>query len=80
MNGSQTAGGGVTTRIDRRPSDRKHDDGPRIAHIRDWDVYEITGEIKGLCGKRLKGIPAVGYRDRCVVCVSLANDQRWGFR
>jgi hypothetical protein len=67
----------VSTELLKRPDAWKHDEGPRIAHIRDWEVYGATGEIKGLCGKKLKGIPALGYRESCVVCLSLANSRRW---
>jgi hypothetical protein len=64
----------VSTKLVKRPKHhRNHDHDPRIAHIRDWEVYDATGEIKGLCGTPLKGVPAVGYRDRCVVCLSLDN-------
>jgi hypothetical protein len=61
----------VSTKLHKRPNDRKPGEGPWIAHIRDWEAYRATGEIKGLCGKKLKGIPAVGYQDRCVVCLSM---------
>ena len=54
--------------------------GPKIAHIRDWAEYEATGQIKGLCGKRLKGLPAGSGYDACVVCLSLAHGRRWGSR
>ena len=52
----------MSTKLLNRPKDRKHDDGPRIAHIRDWDAYDATGEIKGLCGKKLKGLPTIRLR------------------
>jgi hypothetical protein len=63
----------VSTKLLKPPKDDKHDEGSWIAHIRDWETYDATGEIKGLCGTRLKGLPAVGYRERCVVCLSLAG-------
>jgi hypothetical protein len=66
----------VSTQLLGRPHGRKPDKGPGIAHIRDWQAFEATGEIKGLCGKKLKGLPAAGYPDRCVVCLSLDNNRR----
>jgi hypothetical protein len=66
----------VRTKLLKRPKDSKLDQDPRIAHIRDWEAYHATGVIKGLCGKKLKGLPAVGYRDRCVVCLSIDNSRR----
>jgi hypothetical protein len=68
-------GAAVSTELMKRPRDGKDDERPRIAHIRDWALYDATGEIKGLCGTRLKGVPAVGYQDRCVVCLSLDNSE-----
>jgi hypothetical protein len=65
----------MNTKLLKRPKSRNHEEGPRIAHIRDWAVYSATGEIKGLCGTRLKGRPAVGYRDCCVVCLTLADNR-----
>jgi hypothetical protein len=70
----------VSIKLLRRPRGRKHDEGSRIAHIRDWEAYGATGQIKALCGKKLKGMPAVGYRECCVVCLSLVENRRWGVR
>jgi hypothetical protein len=66
----------VSTKVLKAHRRPKHDEGPRIAHIRDWDAYHATGEIKGLCGRKLKGLPALGYQDRCVVCLNLDNSPR----
>lgn len=66
----------MSTKLLKRPKDRTYDEDPGIAHIRDWEAYDATGVIKALCGKRLKGLPAWGYRDRCVVCLSIDNSRR----
>jgi hypothetical protein len=68
----------VSTALLKRPKDRKHDEGPKTAHIRDWDAYDATGEIKGLCGRKLNGVRAVRYRC-CVVCLSLDSNRRLRF-
>jgi hypothetical protein len=52
--------------------------GPTIVHLRDWDLFEATGEIKALCGKRIKGIPSHGQS--CVVCRELGSHGRFAAR
>ena len=52
--------------------------GPRIVHLRDWDLYDATGEIRALCGKRIKGIPSHGQS--CVVCRELGSHGRFATR
>jgi hypothetical protein len=52
--------------------------GPRIVHLRDWDLFDATGEIRALCGKRIKGIPSHGQS--CVVCRELGAHGRFATR
>jgi hypothetical protein len=71
-------GGGVSTKTTEKTHVRHHGRGPRIVHLRDWDFFEATGEIKALCGKRIKGIPSHG--ESCVVCRELGTHGRFAVR
>jgi hypothetical protein len=68
----------VSTKMLETPRARDHGGGPRIVHLRDWDLFEATGEIKALCGKRIKGIPSHGQS--CVVCRELGTHGRFATR
>jgi hypothetical protein len=71
-------GDAVSTKIieHSHSNDLRH--GPRIVHLRDWDLFDATGEIKALCGKRIKGIPSHGQS--CVVCRELGAHGRFATR
>jgi hypothetical protein len=68
----------VSTETLERPRATVHGGGPTIVHLRDWDLFEATGEIKALCGKRIKGIPSHGQS--CVVCRELGSHRRFATR
>jgi hypothetical protein len=70
----------MTTKLLDRLNPRRQPKAPKIAHIRDWAAYEASGEIKGLCGKKLKGVPPPKGHEACVVCLALAHNQRWSVR
>jgi hypothetical protein len=62
----------MATKTIERPQERLNDNrSPRIVHLRDWERFERTGEITGLCGTRIQGIPARGQS--CVVCRDLGH-------
>jgi hypothetical protein len=68
----------VSTKTLETPRVRYRGGGPTIVHLRDWDLFEATGEIKALCGKRIKGIPSHGQS--CVVCRELGSHGRFAAR
>ena len=68
----------MSTKTLETPRVRHHSGGPTIVHLRDWDLFEATGEIKALCGKRIKGIPSHGQS--CVVCRELGSHGRFAAR
>jgi hypothetical protein len=68
----------VSSRTLETPRATHHGRGPRIVHLRDWALFEATGEIKALCGKRIKGIPSHGQS--CVVCRELGSHGRFATR
>jgi hypothetical protein len=75
---SQLHWGGVSTETLEHLRANDRDCGPRIVHLRDWDLFDATGEIRALCGKRIKGVPAHGQS--CVVCRELGAQGRFATR